>query len=274
MQLTAIKSQVCEGGPRSAGGPRSSLHPLQAVFSHGAGGDGCLVPARAQGCGKPRGKFNADLVIGLVHHDVVRVHHARRMLGGHEARVELGRALVCLRAAHGLAHELRPMHDLANAPAKAGCAYQPLDPTYPKARLNFMMQDAGAKLLIADTALFPLVDGFQGDVIYTSDLPNLPAGGAAPKAPAPDNLFIMLYTSGSTGVPKGCQLTHANLVAFCHWYQRYYDLQPDHRVAAYASYGFDACMMDMYPALTCGASVHIVPEELRLDLMALNDYFE
>lgn len=157
---------------------------------------------------------------------------------------------------------------------KAGCAYQPLDPTYPKERLNFMMQDAGAKLLIADTALFPLVDGFQGDVIYTSDLPNLPAGGAAPKAPAPDNLFIMLYTSGSTGVPKGCQLTHANLVAFCHWYQRYYDLQPDHRVAAYASYGFDACMMDMYPALTCGASVHIVPEELRLDLMALNDYFE
>ena len=45
-------------------------------------------------------------------------------------------------------------------------------------------------------------------------------------------------------------------------------------MAAYASYGFDACMMDMYPALTCGATLHIVPEELRLDLMALNDYFE
>ena len=45
-------------------------------------------------------------------------------------------------------------------------------------------------------------------------------------------------------------------------------------MAAYASYGFDACMMDMYPALTCGASVHIIPEEIRLDLIALNDYFE
>ena len=84
----------------------------------------------------------------------------------------------------------------------------------------------------------------------------------------------MLYTSGSTGVPKGCQLTHANLVAFCNWYQRFYSLKPEHKVAAYASYGFDACMMDMYPALTCGASVHIIPEEIRLDLIALNDYFE
>ncbi|MBQ4042037.1 MAG: AMP-binding protein, partial [Prevotella sp.] len=45
-------------------------------------------------------------------------------------------------------------------------------------------------------------------------------------------------------------------------------------VAAYASYGFDACMMDLYPALTCGASVYIIPEELRLDLIALNEYFE
>ena len=45
-------------------------------------------------------------------------------------------------------------------------------------------------------------------------------------------------------------------------------------MAAYASYGFDANMMDMYPALTCGATVYIVPEELRLDLIALNEYFE
>ena len=50
---------------------------------------------------------------------------------------------------------------------KAGCAYQPLDPTYPKERLNFMMQDANAKLLIADKELRQLVDEYQGDVILT-----------------------------------------------------------------------------------------------------------
>ena len=157
---------------------------------------------------------------------------------------------------------------------KAGCAYQPLDPSYPKERLNFMMQDASAKLLIVDEELRPIVDEYKGEVLLTKDITALPAMPAPAVDIVPDQLFILLYTSGSTGVPKGCQLTQGNLVAFCHWYQRYYNLKPEHKVAAYASYGFDANMMDMYPALTCGASVYIVPEEMRLDLLSLNDYFE
>ncbi len=157
---------------------------------------------------------------------------------------------------------------------KAGCAYQPLDPTYPKERLNFMMQDANAKLLIADKELRQLVDEYQGDVILTEELMGLPTVTGLPEGPKPDSLYIMLYTSGSTGVPKGCQLIHSNLVAFIHWYHRYFNLQETDKVTAYASYGFDACMFDMYPALTRGASVYIIPEELRLDLIALNDYFE
>ena len=156
---------------------------------------------------------------------------------------------------------------------KAGCAYQPLDPSYPPERLNFMMQDASARMLIADQSLRHLVDGYEGEVLYTSELASLPPSGPVASAPKPDSLFILLYTSGSTGTPKGVQLLHSNIVAFCYWYQRYYTLQPQHRVAAYASYGFDACMMDLYPALTCGASVYIVPEELRLDLVALGDWF-
>jgi len=160
--------------------------------------------------------------------------------------------------------------------SKAGCAYQPLDPTYPSERLNFMMKDANAKLLIADEELRPIVDEYQGEVLLTKDIAALPVVETFHETslPKPSSLFIMLYTSGTTGTPKGCQLEHRNLVAFCEWYHHKYQLDANCRVTAYASYGFDANMMDQYPALTCGATVHIIPEELRLDLVALNEYFE
>ncbi len=162
------------------------------------------------------------------------------------------------------------------AALKAGCAYQPLDPSYPAERLNFMMKDANAALLIADTDLRPIVNEYEGPVLLTKDLEKSQISNLKSQISNinPPDLFILLYTSGSTGVPKGCQLEHRNLVAFCHWYHRYYDLHAGDKVAAYASYGFDANMMDMYPALTCGAAVYIIGEDIRLNLPDLNHYFE
>ena len=162
---------------------------------------------------------------------------------------------------------------------KSGCAYQPLDPSYPQQRLNFMIKDANAGLLVCDEDLRGIVDEYEGHVLLTQEMEAILSSSNNSclfdgKAPSPESLFILLYTSGSTGVPKGVMLEHRNLVAFCHWYHRYYSLEPESRVAAYASYGFDACMMDMYPALTRGGQVHIIPEELRLDLDAINGYFE
>ncbi|MBO4577934.1 MAG: amino acid adenylation domain-containing protein [Paludibacteraceae bacterium] len=158
---------------------------------------------------------------------------------------------------------------------KAGCAYQPLDPSYPAERLNFMMKDANAAVLIADEDLRPIVNEYTGPVLLTKELSAISHQPSAIslREPKPEDLFILLYTSGSTGVPKGVMLEHRNLVAFCHWYKRYYDLHAGDKVAAYASFGFDANMMDLYPALTTGATVYIISEEMRLNLPDLNRYF-
>jgi len=154
---------------------------------------------------------------------------------------------------------------------KAGCAYQPLDATYPTERLNFMVKDSAASLLITTEKLGELITEYDGMRLTLTEIEKLPD-----KEPAavsrPEDLFILLYTSGTTGVPKGVKLTHENLVCFIDWYNRFYHITEDDRVAQYASYGFDACMMDMYPALAAGAAVVIVSEELRLDLAAMNDY--
>ena len=178
-----------------------------------------------------------------------------------------------------LIHRNEYMVILPLAAMKAGCAYQPLDPSYPPERLNFMIKDSGAVLLVAEPELCDIVNEYEGCVITTNELegilsnPNndrlLPVAQLTPKS-----LFILLYTSGSTGTPKGVMLEHQNLMAFIHWYRKYYGVKPEHKVAAYASFGFDACMMDLFPALTSGAAVYIIPEELRLDLVAINQFFK
>ena len=157
---------------------------------------------------------------------------------------------------------------------KAGAAYQPLDPTYPRDRLMYMMEDSSAKLLIADRELLSLVDGYKGPVLFTDQIWQLEDRDVVLKKPHLHDLFILLYTSGSTGVPKGCMLEYGNITAFCHWFKRYYGIDSDSRVAAYASFGFDACMMDIYGAITNGAQLHIIPEEIRLDFIGLQRYFE
>ena len=157
---------------------------------------------------------------------------------------------------------------------KSGAGYQPLDPSYPVERLEFMVKDADAKYLIADRSLTDRLPNYGGAVLYTDEIFELPASAEPLENPNPEDLFIMLYTSGSTGVPKGVMLEHRNLCCFCEWFRNFYKLDETSRVAAYASYGFDANMMDMYPTLTSGAQLHIIDEAIRLDLLAIENYFK
>ncbi len=156
---------------------------------------------------------------------------------------------------------------------KSGAAYAPLDPSYPAERLEFMLEDAGAPLVIADKDLAGVIPGFHGDFLFTGDIPALPPA-PPPAPPAPEDLMVLLYTSGTTGKPKGVMLLHRNLSTFCTWCQHFYKLTETDAIGAYASFGFDAHMMDSYPALISGACMVIVPEDMRLDLPGMSRYYK
>ncbi len=157
---------------------------------------------------------------------------------------------------------------------KAGGGYLPLDPSYPPERLNLMMKDSGAKVLITTETLSPIInEEFTGERMMTDEIPRLSDCDVSLPTPCANDLFIMLYTSGSTGLPKGVMLEHGNLTAFCDWARRYYEIDELARSTAYASYGFDANMFDTYPALTAGGTLYIIDESIRLNLIALQQYF-
>ncbi|MDO4521508.1 MAG: amino acid adenylation domain-containing protein [Eubacteriales bacterium] len=155
---------------------------------------------------------------------------------------------------------------------KAGCAYQPLDPSYPAERLKYMMEDSKAKLLITTNDLKALVTDYAGPILDVEDFSKLPHTKKLNIVPKPHDLFILLYTSGTTGLPKGVQLEQRNLSAFCAWYRYFYQIDHSSRITSYASFGFDASMMDIYSALTNGATLYIIEEKMRLDYMALDQY--
>ncbi len=169
---------------------------------------------------------------------------------------------------------------------KAGGAYMPLDFHFPEDRLSYMVADAKVTLILSEGNLLEeAMPNFQGDVMRREDVAELIAGisyrqedGNAPllqqdKA-KPENAYVVLYTSGSTGRPKGCVLEHHNIVNFCHWYIRDFSVTASDRGAAYANFGFDAHMIDLYPLLSVGGTVHILESDIRMDLDAMHEYIE
>jgi amino acid adenylation domain-containing protein len=168
-----------------------------------------------------------------------------------------------------------PLAALASlAVMKAGAAYLPIDPTYPRERISFILSDSRAPIVLSDsTVAGKLPEGnWRLLLMDREDLAGRTPGALEAPEVCPDHLAYVIYTSGSTGTPKGVEITHANLLNFVFWHRNAYAFTANDRTTQFTSFGFDAAVGELWPHLAAGASVLFTPEEVRSSPELLRDW--
>ncbi len=160
---------------------------------------------------------------------------------------------------------------------KAGAAYLPIDPAYPQERIAYMLADTGAGLMVTNQGSFE-IGRWAGERILLEEcrgesrcLP--PATLELYPAPAASLAYI-LYTSGTTGRPRGVLVQHGSAVNVVAWFAAQYRLGPGFRVLLMSDYTFDASVNQIFGTLVCGAALYIPDKELLLNIKALRQYIE
>ncbi len=177
-----------------------------------------------------------------------------------------------------------------------GAAYLPLDPAAPPARRAFQLRQAGVRVGLAPASAWPELRALEArgaPVVEWLDPSQVEVGcevGAGDRvevedelvselvrapAPHPEQRAYVIYTSGSTGEPKGVEVVHRGLLGLCAWYREHgpgQGLGPGVRVPRVASPAFDASVLDLWPALSAGAELRVVPDDVAPDPEKLRDW--
>jgi amino acid adenylation domain-containing protein len=151
---------------------------------------------------------------------------------------------------------------------KAGGAYVPLDPAFPRERIAYIIADAKAPILITQESLLTQLPDHAAEVIcLDADWDEIARESKEdlPRISTPENLIYVLYTSGSTGNPKGVQLEHRNVVNFLNTMRKQPGMGPDETLLAVTTLSFDIAGLELYLPLTTGARVVIASKEEAQD---------
>jgi amino acid adenylation domain-containing protein len=151
---------------------------------------------------------------------------------------------------------------------KTGAAYVPIDPHYPEDRVQFMVRDCGARILITQQAVADRIGKFSADLVVLDRDSQALSGfsSARPSVPLDSNqTAYVMYTSGSTGTPKGVMGTHKATVNRFTWMYRKYPFEPGEMCAQKTSLSFIDSIWETFGPLGAGVTLHILSDEQAKD---------
>ncbi len=158
---------------------------------------------------------------------------------------------------------------------RAGGAYLPLEPSLPPSRIELLLADAAAPVVVTDAAsaarlprdaeLHVVRIDADGDLVATRSSP-------APTAVDAENLAYVVYTSGSTGRPKGVAVSQRALANLVDWHVAAFGVSSADRASLLASWGFDAAVWEVWPNLAAGAELWFAPQPARTSAVQLRDW--
>ncbi len=148
---------------------------------------------------------------------------------------------------------------------KAGGAYVPVDPTLPRERRSFMLRDASVKVLVTDDELRASFGPDAPPILSVDgDRAEIDAASGAPVdvAIAPSNLAYVMYTSGSTGQPKGVMVLHEGVVNYLLWARNFYDGGSGEAAPVHSSVAFDLTVTSLFVPLVAGGRIEMLREDV------------
>ena len=156
-----------------------------------------------------------------------------------------------------------------------GAVFVPLDDNHPDKRLRFMMDDAEVKVIIGCDETYNRLNELNNElpILNISEILKNNAGTLTELPVSYGQVASILYTSGTTGIPKGVMVTRKSILNVAAYYADTYGLDNSDVYALYPSIGFDAGSQSVFKAIYAGACLSIVPEEIKYDMTKLNEYF-
>lgn len=158
---------------------------------------------------------------------------------------------------------------------KAGAAYVPIDPAFPQARVAFIIEDAGARIVLTQSSLLPRLQAGALRPFCIEDLEYGFSSAPAPLngSPGPENLAYVIYTSGSTGRPKGVCIEHRNIVNYVLGVAERLRFEPGMHYAMVSTVAADLGNTVLFPALATGGCLHVISQERAENQALMAEYF-